>query len=73
MLPLTKVELKLQQDATNCYVCGKRILFFNKSKNHGKVRITAIIPANIEGKHIVFAISNLMFQTKAQAMIIILS
>ena len=39
----------------------------------GKLGITAIIPANIEGKHIVFAISNLMFQTKAQAMIIILS
>ena len=26
MLPLTKEELKLHQDARNCYICGKRIL-----------------------------------------------
>ena len=26
MLPLTKKELKLHQDATECYICGKRFL-----------------------------------------------
>ena len=26
MLPLTKKELKLHQDATECYICGKRLL-----------------------------------------------
>ena len=51
----------------------KESYFLIKVKIMGKLGITAIIPANIEGKHIVFAISNLMFQTKTQAMIIILS
>ena len=50
MLPLTKIELKLQQDATNCYVCGKRILFFNKSKNHGKVRDHCHYTSKYRGK-----------------------
>ena len=31
MLPLTKKELKLHQDATECYICGKR--FFANDKN----------------------------------------
>ena len=39
MLPLTKEELKLHQDATNCYICGKGILKrLAKSKNYWKVR-----------------------------------
>ena len=39
MLPLTKEELKLHQYATNCYICGKRILKkFAKSKSYQKVR-----------------------------------
>ena len=39
MLPLTKEELKLHQDATNCYICGKRILKkLPRSKSYWKVR-----------------------------------
>ena len=35
MLPLTKEELKLHQDARNCYICGKRILEkLAKNKNY---------------------------------------
>ena len=39
MLPLTKEELKLHQDARNCYICGKRILKkLSKSIIYRKVR-----------------------------------
>ena len=39
MLPLTKEELKSQEDAKVCYICGKRILKkLSKSMNYGKVR-----------------------------------
>ena len=39
MLPLTKEELKLHQDAKGCFICGKRFLKkFTKSKNYWKVR-----------------------------------
>ena len=39
MLPLTKKELKLHQDATECYVCGKRFLKkLSKSIHYRKVR-----------------------------------
>ena len=31
--PLTKEELELHQDATNCYICGKRISKNIKSKS----------------------------------------
>ena len=34
ILPLIKEELKLHQEATNCYICGKRTL-----KNVLKVKI----------------------------------
>ena len=35
MLPLTKKELKLHQDATECYICGKRSLRkFVNDKNY---------------------------------------
>ena len=35
MLPLTKKELKLHQDPTECYICGKRFLKkFPNGKNH---------------------------------------
>ena len=38
MLPLTKKELKLHQDATKCYICGKRFLKkFANDKNCRKV------------------------------------
>ena len=26
MIPLTKEELKLHEDATNCYICEKKVL-----------------------------------------------
>ena len=39
MLPLTKKELKLQQDATECYIWGKTFLKkFENDKNYQKVR-----------------------------------
>ena len=39
MLPLTKEELKLNQDAKVCYICGKNILkTFAKDNNYRKVR-----------------------------------
>ena len=39
MLPLTKEELKLHQDANVCYICEKRILKqLSKSMNYWKVR-----------------------------------
>ena len=40
MLLLTKKELKLHQDATECYICGKRFLkmFVNAKKYHQKGR-----------------------------------
>ena len=38
MLPLTKKELKSHQDATKCYICGKRFLKnFASDKNCRKV------------------------------------
>ena len=38
-LPLTKKELKLHQDATECYICGKRFLKrFANDNNYQKVR-----------------------------------
>ena len=39
MLPLTKKELKVHQDVTECYICGKRFLkHFANDKNYRKVR-----------------------------------
>ena len=41
MLPLTKEELNVHQDARNCYICVKRILNplrLVKNKNNRKVR-----------------------------------
>ena len=39
MLPFTKKELKLHQNAIECYICGKRSLKkFANDKNYGKVR-----------------------------------
>ena len=39
MLPLTKKEIKLHQDAKVCYICGKRILQkLSKSINYWKVK-----------------------------------
>ena len=39
MLPFIKKELKLHQDATASYICGKRFpKKFNKDKNYQKVR-----------------------------------
>ena len=39
MLLLTKKELKLHQDPTECYICGKRFLkMFVNDKKYRKVR-----------------------------------
>ena len=39
ILPLTKTELRLHQDATSYYICGKRFSKkFAKGKNYQKVR-----------------------------------
>ena len=39
MLSLMKKELKLCQDATECYICGKRLIkMFVNNKNYQKVR-----------------------------------
>ena len=39
MLPLTKEELTLHQDVTNCSICGKRMLkMFDNSTNYYKVK-----------------------------------
>ena len=39
MLPLTKEELTLHQDVTNCSICGKRMLkIFDNSTNYYKVK-----------------------------------
>ena len=38
MLPLTKEELKLHQDATVCYISGKKLLKKFSKKNYRKVR-----------------------------------
>ena len=39
MPPLTEKELKLNQDATTCYICGKRFSKeFAKEKNYRKFR-----------------------------------
>ena len=60
MLPLTKEELKLYQDAINCYICGKRISEkLAKVKIIGKLEIIVIIRVNYKGKevqHIVIVI-----------------
>ena len=53
MLLLTRKELKLHQDATVQYICGKRFLQkFAKDKNYRKVRTIAIILVNIEAQGI---------------------
>ena len=53
MLPFTKEELKSNQDAKVCYICGKRILTkFAKYKNYRKVRDHC----HHEEQHIVFVI-----------------
>ena len=57
MLPLTEKELKLHQDATECYICGKysqkSLLMIKISRN---IESIAIIQVNIEVQHIVFVI-----------------
>ena len=56
MLPLTKEELKLHQDARNCYIFEKIILQkLAESKNYWK-EIIPIIQVNIEVQHILFVV-----------------
>ena len=48
MLPLTKKELKLHQDPTECYICGKRFLKkFPNGKNHWKGKDDCQFKGNI--------------------------
>ena len=57
MIPLTKEELKSNQDAKVCYICKKE--FYRSSlkiKIIQKLQIIAIIQVNIEVQHIVFVI-----------------
>ena len=57
LLPLTKEELKSDQDAKLCYICGK--IFIKKLANDkiiGKLVIILIIHVNVEAQHIVFVI-----------------
>ena len=49
MLLLTKEELKLNRDATDCYIRGKRFLKkLAKSKKYHKVRDSCHCAGNIE-------------------------
>ena len=49
MLPLTKKELKLHQDATACYICRKTFLKkFAKDKNYKKLETITILQVNTE-------------------------
>ena len=51
MLPLTKEELKLNRDATDCYIPGKRFLKkldSFKNKKYHKVRDNCHCAGNIE-------------------------
>ena len=56
-LPLTKKELKLHQDATECYICRK---IFVKSLQKIKItkglEIIAFIHINTQAQHIIFVI-----------------
>ena len=56
-LPLTKEELKSDEDAKVCYICKKK---FQKSSLKAKIienlEIIIIIQVNIEAQHIVFVI-----------------
>ena len=50
MLTLTKKELKLHQDATECYIYGKRFLImFANDKNYWKVRDHCYLPGKYRG------------------------
>ena len=53
MLPLTEKELKLQQNSTVCYTCGK-----NSRKTLLKIKLEtiAILQVSIEVQHIVYEI-----------------
>ena len=60
MLLLTKEESKLQWDAINCYICGKRILQkFTKSNTYWKVRDHCLYADKYRGA--TRSISNLKF------------
>ena len=58
MLLLTKKELQLHQDATECYICRKRFLkTFINDKNYRKVRDYCYYTGKYRGvQHIVFVI-----------------
>ena len=52
MLPLTQKELKLHQDTTECYICGKRSRKkFANGKIIKKVETVVILQVNIGAAH----------------------
>ena len=60
MLPLTKNELKLHQDATECYICRKNVLIkFANDKNCRKVRDHCHFTGKYRGA--AYSICNLKF------------
>ena len=60
MLPLTKKKLKLHQNATEYYICGKRfirsLLIIKIIKIIKTLATIAILQANAEAQHIVYVI-----------------
>lgn len=77
MLALTKKELKLCQDATTSYICGKISLEkFDKDKNYQKIRDHCHYTGRYGGAAHSICISPvkfLLFFTMAQTIIIYLS
>ena len=60
ILPLTEEELRLYQDARNCFICGKRMLRkLVKSKNYRKVIDNCYYAGNYRGT--IQSICNLKF------------
>ena len=60
MLPFTKTKLKLHQDATECYICGKRFLKkFAHDKNYRNVRDHCHFPGKY--RWVAHSICNLAF------------
>ena len=60
MLPLTKNELKLHQDATECYICRKNVLIKSANdKNCRKVRDHCHFTGKYRGA--AYSICNLKF------------
>ena len=65
MLLLTRKELKLHQDATVQYICGKRFLQkFAKDKNYRKVRNHCHYTGKYRSTRHIYPIKNIVCPTK---------